>query len=201
MAHRHGNPATTAAGGPPRPAMIRGTMTPLTIADIGHRPEQFSRYIDEVGDGDLHQRLAESAALEAQLDLPRLRAIAALAYAPGKWTATGVLQHIADTERVFTYRALRFARGDRTALPGFDENLFAATAARDPQPFDAVVAELRAVRAATMALFAGFSREALLARGTCSGIEIAVGSMGFAVVGHHRHHVAVLNERYIGLHP
>jgi hypothetical protein len=174
-------------------------MTPITIAGIGHRPAQFSRYIDEVPEGDLHQRLRESLALEEQLDLPRLRARAGAAYAPGKWTVADILQHLVDTERVFAYRALRFARGDRTPLPGFDENRFAEAAGRDPRPFDDLVAELRLVRSSTIALFQGLGREALLARGTCSGIEIAVASLGFAIVGHHRHHVAVLNERYAPL--
>ena len=174
-------------------------MISITIADIGHRPDQFSRYIEEVPDGDLHQRLRESSALEGQLDLSRFRAIATSSYAPGKWTVSGVLQHVIDTERVFAYRALRFARGDKTHLPGFDENLFAATAALSPRPFDEVIAELQVVRGSTIAMFAGFSREALLRRGTCSGIEIAVASLGFAMVGHHRHHLRVLNERYASL--
>jgi len=174
-------------------------MIPITVSDIGHRPAQFSRYIDEVADGDLHLRLRESAALEAQLDLPRLRGIVDRAYAPGKWTVGGVLQHIIDSERIFAYRALRFARGDQCKLPGFDENLFARTAGLAPRRFDDLAAELRLVRASTIAMFAGFSREALLARGTCSDIEIAVAALGFAIVGHHHHHVRILNERYARL--
>lgn len=174
-------------------------MIPIAIADIGHRPAQFSRYIDEVPAGDLHQRLQESLELGAQLDLPRFRSLASVAYAPGKWTVGGVLQHIIDTERIFAYRALRFARGDQLRLPGFDENHFASMVAHDPRPFDELVAELRLVRASTIAMFAGFGRSPLLARGICSDIEIAVASLGFAIVGHHRHHVQILNERYAKL--
>ena len=174
-------------------------MIPITIADIGHRPAQFSRYIDEVPAGNLHHRLQESLELETQLDLPRIRSLATAAYAPEKWTVSGVFQHIIDTERVFAYRALRFARGDQTRLPGFDENNYAGMAAHDPRPFDEIIAELCLVRASTIALFAGFGRSALLARGVCSDVEIGVASLGFAIVGHHRHHVRVLNERYAGL--
>jgi hypothetical protein len=174
-------------------------MFPISVCDIGHRPQQFSRYIDEVPDGDLHQRLEESAAIEAQLDLPRLRPLAGVTYAPGKWTVNGVLQHIIDTERIFAYRALRFARGDQTRLPGFDENAYARAAAPDQRAFDDLIAELRLVRATTGALFAGFGGQALHARGVCSDIEITVASLGFAIVGHHRHHVRILNERYAAL--
>ena len=172
-------------------------MHPTAATDLGHRPARFSRYIDQAGEGDLHALLADGAALGRRIDLGRFAVRVGHAYAPGKWTAGGVLQHIVDTERIFAYRALRIARGDRTPLPGFDENDFAAAAARALRPADDLLREFAAVRAASCALFAGLDRPALLARGSCSGIEIGAAALGFAIVGHCRHHLAVLAERYL----
>jgi hypothetical protein len=172
-------------------------MIPITRSELSDRPGDFRHYIDLVAEGDLHQRLRESQRLEDHLDLGRFAALATTSYAPGKWTVNDVLQHIVDTERVFAYRALRFARGDRTHLPGFDQDLFARHAGADARPFADLVAELRLVRAATISMYAAFSREALCATGVCStDITISVASLGFAIVGHQQHHVGVLRERY-----
>jgi hypothetical protein len=178
-------------------ALQGSSMVSITIREIDHRPEHFSTYIDQVGEGDLHQRLRESLMLESLTDLAGAQRLASWAYAPGKWSVSELFQHLIDSERIFSYRALRFARGDRQALPGFEQDDYVRSAARDPRPFTELLDELRLVRRSSIALFSSFGREALLARGVCSGVEICAASLGFAIVGHQQHHLRILRERYL----
>ena len=118
-------------------------------------------------------------------------------YAPGKWSIKEVVGHLADTERVFAYRALRIARGDATPLPGFDENLFVAHAGFDRRPLADLLAELRLVRQHTIALFAALDDTALARRGTASNNPLTPRAAAYVTAGHERHHVAVVRERYL----
>lgn len=118
-------------------------------------------------------------------------------YAEGKWTVKEVLQHIIDGERVFCYRALRFARKDPTPLPGFDENLFAETAKAHLRDWHSLLEEFKAVRRATALLFASFDEEQLNASGTANNHPNYVLGIGYIIVGHAMHHVRVIEERYM----
>lgn len=148
----------------------------------------------------------EPSALEA-LDaqhaemMPFLRGLSeaqgALRYAPGKWSVRQVLGHVADTERVFGYRALRFARADQTPLPGFDENVFAKEANHDALPLASIVAELDAVRRSTLALFRSLDESAWPRRGVANDVEMSVRALAYVIAGHGRHHVNILRERYL----
>lgn len=117
-------------------------------------------------------------------------------YAPGKWSVKEVIGHLADTERIFSYRALRIARGDTTALPGFDQDAYIPTAAFDRHPLQDLVGELRDVRRSTLALFRSFDRPAWGRAGTASGWPLSVRAIAYIIPGHERHHVAILRERY-----
>lgn len=117
-------------------------------------------------------------------------------YAPDKWTLKDVLGHMADVERVMSYRALRIARADATPLPPFDENAYAPVAHADRRPIAELVADLRAVRQATLALFGGLAEDAWPRRGTVAGNPISVRALACIIPGHERHHVQVLKERY-----
>lgn len=117
-------------------------------------------------------------------------------YAPGKWSVKEMLNHITDGERVFGYRALRFARADRTPLPGFDENAWAPAAASDRRPLAEIVEEFRAVRAASLALFSSLDGEALTRRGEANQCEISVRALAWIIAGHSRHHETLFRERY-----
>lgn len=117
-------------------------------------------------------------------------------YAPGKWSVKEVIGHMADAERVFAYRALRFARADQTDLPGFDENSWVLAGCFDRRPVRELVGEFAAVRAATLALFSSFDADALLRRGTANGTPASVRALAAIIVGHEAHHVAILRERY-----
>lgn len=117
-------------------------------------------------------------------------------YAPGKWSIKEVVGHLADTERVFSYRALRVARGDATPLPGFDENAFVAAAGFDRRPLGELLDELRRVRASTLALLDGVEPEAWERRGTASGVEVSLRAIAHIMAGHVEHHLHILRERY-----
>jgi len=117
-------------------------------------------------------------------------------YAEGKWSVKEVLGHMSDAERVFTYRALRFARADETALPGFDENRYVPMAGSEARTLADLGVELAAVRAASLALFRSFDEAALLRIGTASGYPMSVRAAAHVVAGHEAHHIAILRERY-----
>lgn len=118
------------------------------------------------------------------------------AYAPGKWTPKQVLLHLADAERVFAYRALRFARADAQPLTGFDENAYADTGDANARSLSDLLAEYAATRAATLALFEGFTAVQLDRRGTANGAAVTVRALLFIVPGHECHHLHVFRERY-----
>lgn len=119
-------------------------------------------------------------------------------YAEGKWTIKDILQHLIDSERVFAYRALRFARKDFTPLPGFDENDFADTAEGAKRSIRDLLTELAIVRESSLCLFKTFSDETLLLKGIASNNEMSVRALGFVIIGHQNHHQRIFEERYLG---
>ena len=118
-------------------------------------------------------------------------------YAEGKWTVKEIIQHIIDTERIFAYRALRVARNDKTALPGFEENDYALTGNANARTLESLLAEYKAVRQATIALFNSFSDDMLKHIGTASNSPISARAIGFIIIGHEAHHCNVIKERYL----
>jgi hypothetical protein len=118
-------------------------------------------------------------------------------YAPGKWSVKELLQHVIDAERVFAYRALRFARKDSTPLPGFDENLFAQNAKADQRDWNELVNEFKAVRKSSECLFKSFDAEQLEAGGISNNNPIYVLAIGYILVGHSLHHKRIIQERYL----
>jgi uncharacterized damage-inducible protein DinB len=141
----------------------------------------------------LEQQGAETAELLARLPDSR----GDFAYAPGKWTLKEVLGHIADAERVFAYRALRFARGDTTPLASFNEQAWTPNSGAASRSVADLAGELRAVRAATLALLRHLPAEAPTRRGTASGKEVSVRALAWIIAGHERHHLGILRERYL----
>ena len=125
------------------------------------------------------------------------RAAAGLTYAPGKWTLKEVVGHLADDERIFTYRLLCIARGDPRELPGFDEKLYAAGAGFEQRTLAGLLTEYRAVRQATLELLAGLPADAWVRRGIVNGYAASVRGLAFHIAGHELHHVRVLREKYL----
>ncbi|MBP8823960.1 MAG: DinB family protein [Flavobacteriales bacterium] len=118
-------------------------------------------------------------------------------YAPGKWTTKEVLQHIIDTERVFSYRALCIARGEQANLPGMDEDAYQAQARTAARDIEDIMRELAAVRRSTVELFHGFDAQALACNGTANGKHITVPALGWIIAGHSEHHLRIIRERYL----
>ena len=154
-------------------------------------------YVAMVPDGDvlatLKKQHSETVRLLARLGEPKSRH----RYAPGKWSIREVIGHLIDAERVFTYRALTFARGDKTPLPGFDENMWAAASNADSRTLKSLLEELKALRSATLALFRSFNAEELARIGIASGHPVSVRGLLYVTTGHERHHIKILRERYL----
>ena len=157
----------------------------------------FAGYVARVPSGDIVTTIRSQ--LPATLSLLRTiePARTVTGYAPGKWSIRDIVQHMADTERVMSYRALRIARGDLTPLPGFDENAYAPAAGAGARSMESLLAELETVRAATVALMDGLPGEAWERRGTASENPVTVRALAWIIAGHERHHVAIIRERYL----
>lgn len=118
-------------------------------------------------------------------------------YAPGKWTIKDILQHLIDSERVFSYRAMRFGRNDQTELPSYDENAYADEAKGNQRSIKELLTELAVVRQSTISLFKSFSEQQLLRDGIASGKRMSVRALGFVIIGHQNHHQRIFAERYL----
>ena len=118
-------------------------------------------------------------------------------YAEGKWSIKEMVQHMIDTERIFTYRALTIARKDKVQLPGFDENAYAANSNADHRQPDKLLLELKTVQQSVAQLFESFDEDQLASTGISNGNAISVNAIGFITVGHALHHKNILQERYL----
>jgi uncharacterized damage-inducible protein DinB len=118
-------------------------------------------------------------------------------YAEGKWTIKDIIQHLIDAERVFSYRALRISRNDKTPLPGFEENDYVDNANANDRSIQDLLAEFSAVRQSTLFLFKSFSQEQLGRMGTASNADVSVRAIGFIIIGHQKHHQKIFKERYL----
>ncbi|SNR15599.1 DinB family protein [Tenacibaculum jejuense] len=119
------------------------------------------------------------------------------AYADGKWTIKELIQHLIDTERIFCYRALCFARNDKTDLPGFDQDLFVINSIAQDRDYKDLLDEMNLLRKGTIQLFKSFRQEDLLKIGSGSGSKISVRALGMVMAGHQKHHLQVIKERYL----
>lgn len=156
----------------------------------------YARYIAKIPDITLRSALDESMAalLEYLTHVPEDRID--FAYAPGKWTVRECLQHIIDTERIFAYRALRIGRHDKTPLPGFEQDEYAAAADVSQRRFKDMIEEFRLIRQTSILLFNSFTAADLLRMGTMSGGNVSVRGLGFIICGHVFHHADLYQEKY-----
>jgi hypothetical protein len=118
-------------------------------------------------------------------------------YAEGKWTIREVIGHVTDAERIFSYRAMRFARDDATELPGMDQDIFVAGAKFERLPVADLVAEFVHLRAANVLLFKGLSPEMFDRRGVASSCPFTVRALAYIIAGHCKHHIGVMRDRYL----
>jgi uncharacterized damage-inducible protein DinB len=119
------------------------------------------------------------------------------AYAPGKWTIKQVLIHLIDSERVFAYRALSFMRGDRIALPGFNQDVWMEGADVSQRSMADLLKEWKVVRDNTLCLLEQCTEEQSRIVGTASGWKVTPRALFFVIIGHHIHHINVIKEKYL----
>ena len=175
------------------------TTTAAAVArpDSSEHAAYYERYTKLVPEGDivsiLTNQLEETLQLLRGIDEQR----AAYRYAPDKWSIKQLLGHVIDGERVFAYRALRFARNDSSALTGFDQDQFVNGADFDSRNFSDLVDEFEHVRKATIHLFKPLTDEEWLRRGVANDDEITVRALAHIMAGHVRHHSEILKTRYL----
>tara|TARA_R110002012_G_scaffold81945_2_gene207389 strand:+ start:69135 stop:69650 length:516 start_codon:yes stop_codon:yes gene_type:complete len=118
-------------------------------------------------------------------------------YAEGKWTIKEILQHLIDTEHVFVYRALRFARQDKTPLPGFEQDDYVLASVANRRTREQLLNDYLDLRESSIALFSSFTKKMLEQIGVASNAEMSVRAVGFILIGHEKHHIDVIKERYL----
>ena len=162
-------------------------------------PQFFDRYINLVEEDNLIVALKQSLDDLDKLNLEIFKSIALKTYADKKWTTNEVFQHIIDNERVQSYRALRLARFDKTELPGFDQDIFAKHTLANTRTFEYLLEELKLVRQSSIHLFKNLNEASLLNIGVCSNVKINALALGFVIVGHQKHHLDIIEDRYFPL--
>jgi uncharacterized damage-inducible protein DinB len=118
-------------------------------------------------------------------------------YAPGKWTIKEILNHVADMERIFTYRALRFSRKDQTELSGFEQQIYNVNAKANKRTLVDLVNEFKSVRVATITLFSHLDDEMLDFRGVANNLQVSARIIGWMIPGHNIHHRKIITEKYL----
>lgn len=164
---------------------------------LGAHPVYFDRYINLVEEDNLLTAFKNQLPVITALLKSITEEKSMHAYAPGKWTIKELLQHITDTERIFAFRSLCFARGEKQSIPGFDEDDYAANSNANARSWADLVHEFLLVRQTTEILFSSFTAEALLYEGTANNNPATALSFGFTAVGHVTHHKNILQERYL----
>lgn len=164
----------------------------------GEFAEFYAGYVAAVPDGDVRALLASQLGrFQTLLRLGDERATQP--YAPGKWSTKDVVLHLADAERVFAFRALWFARGEASPLPGFDQDPWVRAGGATTRRLEDLLQELELARQCTIALVDSFSAEDWLARGVASGAQVSVRALVWVIAGHAEHHLGVLKGYGIGV--
>lgn len=159
--------------------------------------EYYSQYIKQSGNANLLDVLKESAQALNSLFETISDEKMNYKYVEDKWTIKEILLHIIDTERVFAYRALRFARADKTNLPGFEHIDYVVVANANGRSKASLLNEYNAQRESTIQLFSNFTDEMLMQIGVASGNPMSVRALGFVTAGHETHHCNIIKERYL----
>jgi len=159
--------------------------------------EYFKYYIDLVEDNNLIDAIEKNTTeFQVFFDL-LIEDQANYRYAADKWSIKELLVHLIDTERVFCYRALSFARFDKTDLLGFDHDQFVANSDADNRTLCDISKEFFAVRNATLHLFKNLTPKMLQQEGSANGNNITTSAVGYLIVGHAKHHINIIEERYL----
>jgi uncharacterized damage-inducible protein DinB len=165
--------------------------------DLSVIPEGYKGYVTLSKEYDLFDALDIARKRMAELVQALPEAKGEYRYGPDKWTIKELLCHLIDAERIFTYRALRFARNDKTALHGFEENDYAPEANAHGRTLAEIAQEATHVRQSTVDLYKSFTPEMLQRSGTANDKTLSVFHLGYVIAGHELHHYNILRERYL----
>ena len=165
--------------------------------DIKKVPEWYHGYINLVKGNNFlpEMKLQTGEAIRFLRKIPATKRN--YRYARGKWTVQDLLQHMIDAERIFGYRALCFSRKDRNPLPAFDENEYAVNAKASRRDWNSMVNEFKLIRLSNEEMFSAFNPIQLRAAGIANNKSFSVNDIGFIMVGHVSHHIAIIRERYL----
>ena len=158
----------------------------------------FSRYIEYSDSQDVIEMLTkqkeEVLFLMKNLSVEQQK----YRYAEGKWSIQELLGHITDTERIFSYRSVCIARGEKNPLPGFDENEYMEAANFESQPFEDLLEQYRLVRESSIALYRSMTEDVASRMGNANGFAVSARAYAWAIAGHEAHHLSIIRERYLG---
>ena len=175
-------------------------VTPAGFASGRPEPGEYApyhdRYISLISGSDIVGALDSGRRLTMLLLSGRDESDGDFRYAPDKWTAKEVLGHICDTERIFAYRALRMARGDRTPIEGFEQDDYVRNGQFARRPLEELIEDYIAVRRATLTLLRNLDETAWMRRGIANKNEVSVRALAYIIAGHEVHHRRILVEKY-----
>jgi hypothetical protein len=160
-------------------------------------PHFYKNYVDLVPSNDIIRELSKQV-MDIQAVIAQIpEEMENFSYAEGKWTIKEIIGHIIDTERVLGYRAMRFARKDKTPLPGYDENKYVANSTFHRQTLYSLGHEFAIVREANLALFKVWDEEAMSQMGVANNLDVSVRAILFMIAGHATHHLNVIKTKYL----
>jgi uncharacterized damage-inducible protein DinB len=165
--------------------------------DTNEYAPYYQKYVSLVPAGDIIETLQSQSTDTLSLLRSVSEERASSRYEPGKWSVKEVVGHIIDSERIFSYRALRFARDDRTPLPGYEQDDYARTGNFDARTLADLATDFESARASTIALLRSFDGDAWQRRGAANDNEVSVRALAHIIAGHELHHVGILRERYL----
>lgn len=168
-------------------------------SELNPMPEYFDRYINLCDDVELLKAIEISIDEIDRFPIKKWAQLGDKVYAPGKWTVKDILQHLIDTERIFMYRALAYARNEKIKLPSYEENEYAENAEANRRNLDELIEDLRSVHVAFKNMYASFTPEMLARQGESFKGTYSVASIAFCMAGHQRWHLNVLKEKYESL--
>jgi hypothetical protein len=170
------------------------------MIDINQVPSFYQGYVKQLTEGTVTKNLRTSGELIVDLLSPLSEEQGEYAYGPDKWTIKEVILHLIDSERIFAYRALRFARNDKTDLPGFEQNDYVPESNANARTINSLISEFLTVRVASTSLYESLDEETMKRIGTANGFPVSVEAIGFIISGHCVHHANIIKERYLNGH-
>jgi uncharacterized damage-inducible protein DinB len=169
----------------------------MTRPEKGEYAEYYDRYISLVEEPDIVAVLENQHSELLDFFQKISEEKSHYAYGADKWTIKEVIGHLTDGERIFAYRALRISRADQTPIEGFEQDGYIENSNFNNTPLSELTAELLYVRKANLIFFKNLSGESWQRTGTASENTVSVRALAYIMAGHIRHHLKILNERYL----